>query len=99
MNHEAVLKQISEWKGVESQYWVALEILHANGFLSEKENTRCRHGLDCYTGDLVTYKMLELSKFCKSILQTESVSTVVPATAEKSEIKKPVYRVKRKREK
>ena len=61
-----ILNEVKFWKGIEKEYWKAVELLIREQRLKEIEIKTCRAGLTCFTGDLVILKMKELADFCKS---------------------------------
>jgi hypothetical protein len=65
-NYIEIYDQIHFWKGIEKEYWKAVEILIREQRLKEIEIKTCKAGLTCFTGDLVTFKMKELADFCKT---------------------------------
>ncbi len=64
MDYKKILKKIKKWKGVDEEYWKAVEILKKYNQVNEKEINRLNQGLDCRTEGYVITKMIKLKKNC-----------------------------------
>jgi len=83
-NYESLLEKIKNWKGIDKQYWMAVELLIENNCLKDHEIAACKKGLEpgqtltCYAGDLVIHKMMQLADFCKQeIEKNKSISGII----------------------
>jgi len=73
-----LLEIIKNWSGVEKEYWTAVYFLKEYNFLKDTEIQSCEQGLSCYTGDLITYKMMQVADICKQkILIRNKISEII----------------------
>jgi len=88
MNYKKLYNEISAWKGVEKEYWKAVEILEREQKLTADEIKACKNGLTCHTGDLVTHKLKELADFCKSKIPEKASKNAEKQTSQNDKTSK-----------
>ncbi len=68
IDYKKALEEIKNWKGIEKEYWIAVDILKKYKRLKETELASLNKGLTCYTFDLIVLKFKTLNDEAKNFL-------------------------------